>query len=162
MKTQNQTDHCDKTNKEYSWLIPHCKPELKEIASWTTVQAASSLVVSLVMWLESVFAVTCHPHNDYLISRKHTCSPAGFRKRALNKITYLSFIIWFKCWIIEEEKKLLCVHRSKIGIRYSLAGWAWVEIVKLWHRWQMPSSHQEPECIIIYWPTEVTRQWIQW
>ena len=33
VKTQNQTDHCDKTNKEYSWLIPHCKPELKEIAS---------------------------------------------------------------------------------------------------------------------------------
>ena len=33
---QNQIDHCDETKKEYSWLIPHCKPELKEITSWTT------------------------------------------------------------------------------------------------------------------------------
>ena len=32
-KTQNQIDHCDETKKEYSWLIPHCKPELKETTS---------------------------------------------------------------------------------------------------------------------------------
>ena len=29
----NQIDHCDKTKKGYSWLIPHCKPELKETTS---------------------------------------------------------------------------------------------------------------------------------
>ena len=32
-KIQNQIDHCDETKKEYSWLIPHCKPELKETIS---------------------------------------------------------------------------------------------------------------------------------
>ena len=32
-KTQNQIDHCDETKKEYSWLIPYCKPELKETTS---------------------------------------------------------------------------------------------------------------------------------
>ena len=32
-KTQNQIDHCDETKKEYSWLNPHCKPELKENTS---------------------------------------------------------------------------------------------------------------------------------
>ena len=32
-KTQNQIDHCDETKKEYSWLIHHCKPELKETTS---------------------------------------------------------------------------------------------------------------------------------
>ena len=33
-KTQNQTDHCDETKKEYSWLIPHCKSEFKETNSF--------------------------------------------------------------------------------------------------------------------------------
>ena len=31
--TKNQIDHCDETKKEYSWLIPHCKPGLKETTS---------------------------------------------------------------------------------------------------------------------------------
>ena len=39
VKTQNQIDHCVKTKKEYSWLIPHCKPELKE----TTVTHKSTV-----------------------------------------------------------------------------------------------------------------------
>ena len=25
--------HCDETKKEYSWIIPHYKPELKETTS---------------------------------------------------------------------------------------------------------------------------------
>ena len=30
----NQFDNCDETKKVYAWLIPHCKPELKEITMW--------------------------------------------------------------------------------------------------------------------------------
>ena len=37
MKTQNQIDHFDETKKQYSWLTAHCKPELEETTSWTTV-----------------------------------------------------------------------------------------------------------------------------
>ena len=40
VKIQNQIDQCDETKKEYSLLIPHCKPELKEATSWTTVGQA--------------------------------------------------------------------------------------------------------------------------
>ena len=46
MKTQNQVDHCDGTKKEYSRLIPHCKPELKETTSWTTVDQAKDIASS--------------------------------------------------------------------------------------------------------------------
>ena len=45
-KTQNQIDHCDETKKEYSWRIPHCKPELKETNSWTTVGQAKDIASS--------------------------------------------------------------------------------------------------------------------
>ena len=45
MKTQNQIDW-DETKKEYSWLIPHCKPELKETTSWTTVDQANDIASS--------------------------------------------------------------------------------------------------------------------
>ena len=44
--TQNQIDHCDETKKEYSCLIPHCKPELKETTSWTTVGQAKNIASS--------------------------------------------------------------------------------------------------------------------
>ena len=33
-------------NKEYSWLIPHCKPETKETTSWTMVGQAKDIVSS--------------------------------------------------------------------------------------------------------------------
>ena len=46
MKTQNQIVLCDETKKEYSWLIPHCKPELKETTSWTTVGQAKDTASS--------------------------------------------------------------------------------------------------------------------
>ena len=46
VKTQNQIDHCDETKKEYSWLIPYCKPELKETTSWTTVGQAKDIASS--------------------------------------------------------------------------------------------------------------------
>ena len=36
-KTQNQIVRCNETKKVYSWIIPHCKPELKETTSWTKV-----------------------------------------------------------------------------------------------------------------------------
>ena len=39
-------DHYDETKKEYSWLIPHCKPELKETSSWTTVGQAKDITSS--------------------------------------------------------------------------------------------------------------------
>ena len=45
-KTQNQIDHCDETKKENSWLIPHCKPELKETTSWTTAGQAKDIASS--------------------------------------------------------------------------------------------------------------------
>ena len=47
--TKNQIDHCDETKNEYSWLIPHCKPELKETTSWTTVQLLDN---SLRKWVK--------------------------------------------------------------------------------------------------------------
>ena len=42
-KTHNQIDHCDETKNEYSWLTPHCKPELKETTSWTKVGQAKDI-----------------------------------------------------------------------------------------------------------------------
>ena len=45
-KTQNQIDHFDETRKGYSWLIPHCKPELKETTSWSTVGQAKDIASS--------------------------------------------------------------------------------------------------------------------
>ena len=42
-KTQNQIDHSDETKTVYSWLIPHCKPELKETTSCTTVGQAKDI-----------------------------------------------------------------------------------------------------------------------
>ena len=41
-KTQNQIDHYDETKKEYSWPIPHCKPEPKETTSRTTAGQAKA------------------------------------------------------------------------------------------------------------------------
>ena len=45
-KTQNQIDHCDETKKEDSWLIPYCKPELKETPRWTKVGQAKDIIAS--------------------------------------------------------------------------------------------------------------------
>ena len=45
-KTQNQIDHCDETREECSGLIPHCKLELKETTSWTTVGQAKDIASS--------------------------------------------------------------------------------------------------------------------
>ena len=41
-----QIDHCDETKKEYSWLIPHWTPELKETTSWTTANQAKDIASS--------------------------------------------------------------------------------------------------------------------
>ena len=46
VKTQNRIYHCAETKKEYSWLIPHCKPELKENTSWNTVGQAKDIASS--------------------------------------------------------------------------------------------------------------------
>ena len=45
-KTQNQIDHCYETKKEYSWLIPHCKQDLKETTSWVTMAQAKDIASS--------------------------------------------------------------------------------------------------------------------
>ena len=45
MKTQNHIDHCDETKNEFSWLFPHCKPELKETTSRTTVGKVKDLSI---------------------------------------------------------------------------------------------------------------------
>ena len=45
-KTQNQIGHCDEAKKEYSWLIPHCKPELKKTTNWITVGQAKDIASS--------------------------------------------------------------------------------------------------------------------
>ena len=47
-KTQNQIDHRDETKKEHSRQIVHCKPELKETTSWTTVGQAKDIASSLI------------------------------------------------------------------------------------------------------------------
>ena len=39
-------DLCDETKKEHFWLIHHCKPELKETTSWTTVDKAKDIASS--------------------------------------------------------------------------------------------------------------------
>ena len=46
VKTLNPTDHCNKTKKEYSWLIPYCKPVLKETTTRATASQATDIASS--------------------------------------------------------------------------------------------------------------------
>ena len=47
--------------REYSWLIPHCKPELKETTSWTTVGQGKDIASSPNPLVEAVIESEARP-----------------------------------------------------------------------------------------------------
>ena len=101
-KTQNQIDHCDETKKEYSWLIPQCKPELKETTSWTTVGQAKDiasspnpLVKALCRGRHWVWGPT-RRHRVQLKSEAQLSTEVGLiTKHAVCRITYGLYLFFY-------------------------------------------------------------------
>ena len=65
MKTQDQIDHCDKTKKEDSWLIPHCMPELKETGTYENLSVEERLCYFCNCVEDEIHVMlVCNVHDD--------------------------------------------------------------------------------------------------
>ena len=123
-KTRNQIDHCDETKKEYSWLIPHCKPELKYGQNMTGYEETfKSLHAEVDLKHCHIKEIKGHvsynwPVNEYIIwqSQKNDLQNIKRNIKALaNNQEQIIDYLDVSLSVLNQTRKLLKTRRTKIS-----------------------------------------------